>query len=302
MNPLLAGQKHRPNARKRNIKVRKDKAATGKPAEKTGKHRKWLLVLSVYLVLVAVFFLWRETASYLSSGELFTLRTVTVNGERNTTEDMILAASSLVTGTPIFDIDVGRVQRGIERIDWLRKVRVSRHLPDNITIEVEEYEPAGLLELEDGIYWVDPEGKPFRAAASEDAARSVLIRGLTRADFAQAEVGRRKVRRALEAVDIYRKHPIAATTPLYSVMLKHNGIELQVGTVPTTLALGHGSEEEALDRAAKLLSHLESVGEAAEVIHLDNRQTPERISTRLVAKSPVPEAEKMPETEEKKAD
>jgi cell division protein FtsQ len=244
-----------------------------------------LRFIGVYLVFVGVFLTWQEAWRFVEEKHWFDLRTVDVVGAAQVSEEEIVAYSKLVRGTPVFNIDVARVALQIEAHPWVKEARVSRRLPDALVIEVIEYVPVGVVQL-DKLYYVDDEGTPFKIAPPEAADHYIIIEGITNSDFEVMDVGRKMVRHALEVIGHYQSHEIANLAPLKAISQHYNGLELSVGALPTRLVLGDGNLQETFDRTAKLWRHLLAQSQTAETIHLDNRKEPERIPVKLKTDAP----------------
>ncbi len=237
-------------------------------------------LFGIYLVFVGIFMIWQEVAVWVDERRWFDLRTIDVIQAETVSTTEIIDYSRVKLGISIFDIDVKKVAAEVESHPWIKSALVSRRLPDALLIEVQEYQAVGLVQL-DRLYYVDQDGTPFKVAPPEATNDYVIIHGLTADDFKPLDLGRSKVRSSLELMAVYRNHPLAMLAPLKSARFHHNGLELTVGEPSTTLVMGKNGTKEALDRANKLLKYLRAKGKNAEVIHLDNRKQPERISVRL---------------------
>jgi cell division protein FtsQ len=152
-----------------------------------------------------------------------------------------------------------------------------------VHIDITENEPKAVLVLDEKRYYVNDEGTPFKLQSPEDAVPNDLVRieGLTKADLDPLEKGQRKLLRALELINTYRGHSIATLAALNAVTFRYDGFELNVGAGETSLALGKTGDKRSFDRGVRLLRYLTERGEQAEIIHLDNRARPERVSVRL---------------------
>lgn len=77
-------------------------------------------------------------------------------------------------GTTIWGVDPQRVSEKVHRHPWVSSVRVERRLSGTLVISVTEYEPVALLAFEDGVYYIDAEGRPFLRANSGDLDFPIL--------------------------------------------------------------------------------------------------------------------------------
>lgn len=247
-------------------------------------HLLWSLgFLAAYLVFVAVFFLWQEIYVFVADKHYFDLHQIEVSGLHEARRDEILAYSGLRVGASIFDVDLTRARQGVERHPWVKRASLGRQLPDGVAITVVENTPKALLSLDGKLYLVNDEGTPFKPVTDGEPAAANLVRieGLSQADIEPLEKGQRRLSRALELIAAYNGHAMATLAPLGKLVFRYDGFELQVGAGPTTLVLGKRDDARVFDRAAKLWRYLAEHGSEPEVIHLDNRPKPERVSVRL---------------------
>ncbi len=250
-------------------------------APRTGRAMLGLAyALGAYLLFLGIFLCWREMYSLVMAENWFTVSSIDVRGLERIDKKEIVRFSRLEIGVSIFDVDVNRATAQVEAHPWVKTARISRRLPDAILIEVKEQVASGLVHL-DRFYYVNDEGVPFKIAPPSAEKEYVVIEGLHPEDFEQIELGQSKVRRALKLIREYKAHPMSAMAALRGIRFRHRGFELAVGEIPTTLVLGKKKQNEAFDRAAKLWRHLQRRGQNVDVIHLDNRPHPERLSVRL---------------------
>lgn len=243
-----------------------------------------LFTLGAYFFFLGVFLLWKEGGAFVEKHRWFDVDQIDVVGNERISKEEIIQFSGLKHGVYIFDVDVKKAGKKIGSHPWIKRARVSRRLPDDLLVVVEEQHPAGIIKL-GRLYYVNDDGTPFKLAPKKAKGEYVAIDGLDRADFKSPELGAGKVRRGLDMIRAYRKHAMNGYAPLKSITFRHNGFELIVGDVPTTLVIGKSNIEEAFDRAAKLWRHLLSRKQSAQVIHLDNRLQADRVPVRLTASS-----------------
>jgi cell division protein FtsQ len=68
----------------------------------------------------------------------FAVRRVVVQGASGLSEPDIRAAVAIQTGEPILGLDLGAVRGRVEKVGWVRSVRVVRMLPDTLVVSVVE--------------------------------------------------------------------------------------------------------------------------------------------------------------------
>ncbi|MDH5519355.1 MAG: FtsQ-type POTRA domain-containing protein, partial [Acidimicrobiia bacterium] len=66
---------------------------------------------------------------------------VTVVGNARTPVDDVVAATSILAGMPLLDLDLAGAESGVEELPWVRKADVERRLDGEIIVRVTEREP-----------------------------------------------------------------------------------------------------------------------------------------------------------------
>ena len=121
--------------------------------------------LRVVLALTVVSLLAVSAIGVLNS-ELADVDAVTVVGNDRTTTDEVVAATSIVAGQPLLDLDLAAAETGVEALPWIRKADVERRLDGEIIVRIVEREPVLALPVD---------GSRNAAAATGGAAGYVLI-------------------------------------------------------------------------------------------------------------------------------
>ncbi len=104
---------------------------------------------------------WREAGAELiakSASLGFALRHVDVEGRHWTKPSEIMQALAARSGMPIFAIDLGRAQRRLETLPWVRKAVIERRLPATIFVRLEERRPLSLWQHRGRIVLIDRSG------------------------------------------------------------------------------------------------------------------------------------------------
>jgi len=80
----------------------------------------------------------------------------------------VIAASGLVYGAHVLEVNLDRVARNVADLTWVRRATVQRRLPGEILITIVERTPVAKL-VADGIeYLVDAEGMVLHTASGEN--------------------------------------------------------------------------------------------------------------------------------------
>jgi cell division protein FtsQ len=122
--------------------------ATARPPHMVSRARRralmpWAVVASVLVVLGA-------GAIGLTYTPMFHAKTITVSGERRFSEPQILKMAGIGPGTDVFHVDLGSVERRLERNPWIAAAVVTRHLPSTISVVISERRAVALARSADG--------------------------------------------------------------------------------------------------------------------------------------------------------
>lgn len=145
--PIIANQRH---AARRVRRVRRSLRIVGR-------------VLGVGLALASVAVVTVVLRHWLRTTPLLAVRTVDVQGVQRLSEETVRAAAAIEPGTSIFALDVGIIERQLGSLPGVRRARVVRHLPDRVTVMLEEREPYALTNVSgrgraDRLVWIDADG------------------------------------------------------------------------------------------------------------------------------------------------
>jgi cell division septal protein FtsQ len=87
----------------------------------------------------------------------FNIERIEVRGNVYTSQAEITEAMAVVEGEGLFSTAIGEVTRRVERLPWVRHAGVFRRLPDTLILEVREWKPQYIIDL-DKLYYMTAEG------------------------------------------------------------------------------------------------------------------------------------------------
>lgn len=194
----------------------------------------------------------------------FTVQELTIEGQNRTSNDAIVQALDIGSGTSMLSFDTLAAQARLEQLPWVRRAQIMRLLPSTLQVVIEEREPFVRWQLDGQLYLADAEGRrlgPAKGARSD----LPLIVGEGAGKHAQALFA------ALAAHPDLRERMVAA---------------IRVADRRWTLKLSNGVEirlpENDIERALGKLVALETMHRLleGEVLAVDLR-LPDRVSLRL---------------------
>jgi cell division protein FtsQ len=111
---------------------------------------------------------------FLVEGPYFEVREILVEGQVRAEEEAVIGCANVKPGENLLLLDKDEVRRAVEAHPWVRVARVVKRLPNTLQIEVEEREPAALVNnAHDGVlYGLDNEGYVLPPLPAEEVAES----------------------------------------------------------------------------------------------------------------------------------
>lgn len=88
----------------------------------------------------------------------FSLKTISVEGQKYSTNEQIGKKLQLKKAVPIFSISLSDLKDRLEQLPWVKHVTVKRELPSSILISIVERSPIALGQKDRKLYIIDDEG------------------------------------------------------------------------------------------------------------------------------------------------
>lgn len=123
-------------------------------ARDEGRKRLKLLIALAVITLLSIGALVGLQSSWLDVDEV-----VVMGGER-TAPDQVRAASGIVVGTPLVDLDLDEAADAVETLPWVASATITRTWDGTVTAEVTERTPAIALPVTEGAFMlIDAAGR-----------------------------------------------------------------------------------------------------------------------------------------------
>jgi cell division protein FtsQ len=211
----------------------------------------------------------------------FAIRTLRFSPTAHVTAESLAARAGVVVGANLFKLDLDQLARDVAQEPWVQSAHARRELPSTIAVDVVERAPAAIVAL-GPLYLADGSGAVFKRANPDEAAALPVVTGIDRERYlADPDGARAEVRAVLAALDAWRARagrPAVGEAHLDKLLgvtlYLSDGVGVRLGAVDDSLP-------ERLRRFDAVWSALESSGERARFIHLDNRARPDRITVKL---------------------
>lgn len=114
---------------------------------------------------------------YVWAGEQgLTLDDMIVSGRNRTTKEELESAINLKRGDNMLKIDVYAIKENLEKLPWIRRVKVRRSfMPNVLLVDVEEKEVSAIWQLSEKFYPIDAEGKVIEANFRSSAPVLLIV-------------------------------------------------------------------------------------------------------------------------------
>lgn len=216
----------------------------------------------------------------------FALEHVGFTGLARATDAELVRLSGVARGQNLWRLDVGALERAMQTHPWVRSVEMTRQFPRGLAVQVEEHAPAAFVTLGD-LYVVDEQGEPFKRLAAADALDLPLLTGVTREDWARDPDGTRaRLAAALEVARAYAAEAPPRRDRLSEVRLLTDGGHALVAVSGQEVVLGPSEPGAQLRRLFRVRAELQARGLRADVIRLDDRTRPGRVTVKLQGADP----------------
>jgi cell division protein FtsQ len=219
---------------------------------------------------------------YVTASPRFALQKLSVSGLERRTEGEVLELSGIKIGANIFSVDLETLRRRLMQDPWIAEARVSRTLPNVLTIDIKERKAAALVALGE-TYLATREGIIIKRLDQGDPTDLPLVTGLDGIGLSEDRAGAEEtVAKALDLARQFSATEMAAKHPLQEVHIAKDGTwSLVVGHSAIRLHLGVGPFHRKFEQASRVFRELERRRAKADAIRLDNDARPERVIVRM---------------------
>ncbi|MGA0878765.1 MAG: cell division protein FtsQ/DivIB, partial [Ilumatobacteraceae bacterium] len=122
---------------------------------------RWYVIVGSVGVLVVLILL-------VLTSPILSIKKVAIEGNVYADPDLLAAVIAGLEGDPILTADLHGAQKLVEGIPWVRKARVSMHLPSTVLIQVDERAPLAFVRSSDGFNRViDRDGRVLDVLAGD---------------------------------------------------------------------------------------------------------------------------------------
>jgi cell division protein FtsQ len=187
------------------------------------RSRRALIIGAVIVAVLAGFATW-----LLAFSSVFGVHTVVVSGEHRLSEQQVLSAARVSTGTPLLRLDTAGIRARVETLPDVASVKVTTSFPTTVRITITERVPVGVVKHDSGFALVDRTGDQFRTVPKRPAHLPLLVVPVgTDARTTGGAVA--TVAAALPERVLTRTESIQALDPRAITLLLHDGTVVRWG-------------------------------------------------------------------------
>ncbi len=189
----------------------------------------------------------------LAQSGLFRIAAIDIEGCERISKDEILELSGVSIQSNLVKIGKSRVEELVAGHRWVERAEVARKWPDRLLISIRERKPVAIVNLDDGLYYIDKSGELFAALTGEADLDYPVISGLT----AVGEGGLDRSSALREALQIIkyggRDNPNLPVQNISEIRLGDETIVMFLTDRPFPIRLGRGEMLNKYRRLAKVL-------------------------------------------------
>ncbi|HVP35826.1 MAG TPA: FtsQ-type POTRA domain-containing protein [Terriglobales bacterium] len=137
---------------------------------------------SILGVLVLLFLWVRGIELFFTESTIFSLKNIAITGNEGVSQDEVLKLADMRLKQNIFKVDLGDIERKIQKDKRVKSVETYRILPNQVAIRIEEKKPDLILNLSPELCGLSSEGEfiPLREGKAYDLP---IVNGINTRSF-----------------------------------------------------------------------------------------------------------------------
>jgi cell division protein FtsQ len=237
------------------------------------------VVVSVVLALMAltvVSGLLVAVYLYVSQSDYFAVKKVIISGLNKISREDILRVAGLDGPVNIWLFDSDQAEADLAGLSWLDEVRVSKTMPETVTIEVMEHRPKLLVSL-GRLYFLDDKGSLFKELEPGENPNLVIVSGFTEDELLSRTPGvRAALAEVFGLVDVLApRHDELKLDQISEINYDPvRGLTLFARRGRMEVKVGFGDYEEKFRRLNRVEAHLKQHGQFEGLVYINLEASP----------------------------
>lgn len=200
-------KKNNKNANNKNKKTTKtnNKKEKQPKKKKNLKFAKWLLIIILLILAVALFML----------SSIFNIKHIVVMNNSKISSEEIIRLSALTPGTNMFKTTNKTIKNNIKSNSYIEDVNIKRSINGTVTLEIAERKPTYMIKFANAYVYINNQG--YMLEVSENPLELTIINGITTAEE-EVKAGNRldtedlkKLADVIKIIESSKNSPIANT-------------------------------------------------------------------------------------------
>ncbi len=222
----------------------------------------------------------------LERSDFFQVTSLKIEGCSRTSKKLILDLSGIDIHANLLAVNVNKVRARISNHEWIESVNVERQWPNRLVIEVIERVPVAILNLPEGLYYVDSKGVAFAKVVPPEDMDYPLITGLN-SDWRASSTHTVSLKEALRFIHFASRG--SSILPKQNISEIHltakGGSILYLVDRPFPIYLGQGEAYNLYNRLAKVLYSLYKRKEFSETAYIRMDYMEDKVLVGLTGKA-----------------
>src|SRR5579875_3739476 len=120
---------------------------------------------------------WGHPADIIAKALGFSIKAVTISGERELKEQDLLAVAEISPRNSLLFLDAAKIRERLQRLPLVKEAVVTKLYPDRLLIEIEERQPFALWQCDGNVQIVAADGVPLAAMRDQRFIHLPLVVG-----------------------------------------------------------------------------------------------------------------------------
>ena len=163
-----------------------------KPINYRGFFKKAVRLLGGVLVVALIGLTGYEVYGLVARTTFLRLERIDVNELKRLTREEVVGLAGVKPGDAMLSLRLRRIGEQLAKNPWVEKVRVRRHFPNILAIEVTERDPVAVVNM-GYLYYLDKNGDIFKPLNEGDRLDYPILTGISEEDLGKDQAGSREM-------------------------------------------------------------------------------------------------------------